>query len=295
MRIHRRLRKLDQLFLVAVMAVLLLAQIVAQDSRPSSQSRPGTQSKPDPARKDDPPPDTGGDPIKIDTQLVQLDVTVVDQKNNPVFNLGKNDFTVFEDRIQQVINSVSREEVPLSFGIVVDTSGSMRSRLQTVSDAARDLFKQMRADDECFLTQFKTETELVSGFSSDPVELDKSLDQLFTSGGTALLDAIIATSDYAQNNGKRRRKAIIVISDGLEKNSGVKEKEVIKAIKENEVQLYLIGLLDEEDKKSFFGSSSNRKAQNLLSGLADDSGGRAFFPKSLSEIPGISLRLLGKR
>jgi len=261
---------------------------------------PGTQlqsekSKSSDRRRDTQPDersqDPSANPIKIDTQLVQLDVTVIDQKNNPVLNLNKNDFTVYEDKVQQSINSVSREEVPLSFGIVIDTSGSMRKRLQTISDAASDLFKLVRPDDECFLTQFKTEAELVQGFTNDQSQLEHSLGELFTSGGTALLDAIIATSDYAQQKGKRRRKAIIVISDGLEKNSSAKEKEVVSAIKENDVQLYMIGFLDEDGSKSFFGASASKKAQQLLSRLADDSGGRAFFPKGLAEIPAIAAQI----
>lgn|GEM_PF-417060 len=299
MRIRRRLQRFVHFALLCVMAAALPVQIAAWDLIPP-QSRPGTQQNGNPSKgserrpgtqPDDQQQNPGADRILIDTQLVQLDVTVVDQKKNPVLNLNKNDFTVYEDKVQQAINSVSREEVPLSLGIVVDTSGSMRKRLQTVSDAARDLFKEIRQDDECFLTQFKTETELVQAFTNDHQKLEKSLDELFTSGGTALLDAIIATSDYAQQNGKRRRKAIIVISDGLEKNSAVKEKEVINTIKENDVQLYLIGFLDGDESKSFFGGSPSHKAQQLLNRLAEDSGGRAFFPESLNEIPGIAAQI----
>ncbi len=230
--------------------------------------------------------------IKLDTDLVLLDVTVVDPNNNPVFDLKKEDFSVFEDKIKQNIEGVSREEVPISFGLVIDTSGSMRSKLQTISDAALDLIKQMRDDDEAFVSQFKAEPELVQDFTSDRRELEDALGELFTSGGTALLDAIIATSDYAQEKGKQRRKALVVISDGLEKNSSVKEKEVMEAIKENEVQVYLVGFIDEDDdSKSFFGKSPAKKAKDLLQRLADDSGGRAFFPKDLSEMPAIAARI----
>ncbi len=219
---------------------------------------------------------------------------MVDQDNQPIFDVKKEDFTVFEDKIKQTIDSISREEVPLSFGVVIDTSGSMRAKLQTVSDAALDLIKQMRADDEAFLSQFKAEPELVQDFTSDKRELEEALGELFTSGGTALLDAIIATADYAQEkantrDGQRRRKALIVISDGLEKNSSVKEKEVLEALKEDEVQVYLVGFIDEEDEgKSLFGKSTSKKAKELLSRLAEDSGGRAFFPKELSEMKAIA-------
>jgi len=230
--------------------------------------------------------------IKLDTDLVLLDVTVVDQNNNPVFNLKKEDFTVFEDKIKQTVESVSREEVPVSFGMVIDTSGSMRSKLQTVTDSALSLVKQMRQDDEAFVASFKAEPELVQDFTADRRELEEALSQLYTSGGTALLDAIIATADYAQEKGHRRRKALVIITDGLEKNSSVKEKEVMDAIKEDEVQVYLVGFIDEEmDEKSLFGRSSGKKAKDLLSRIADDSGGHAYFPKDISEIPAIAAQI----
>lgn len=230
--------------------------------------------------------------IKLDTDLVLLDVSVVDITNNPVFDLKKEDFAVYEDKIQQTIEAVSREEVPLSFGMVIDTSGSMRSKLQIVSDSALDLVKQMRQDDEAFLAQFKAEPELVQDFTTDRRELEDAIGELFTSGGTSLLDAIIATADYAQEKGKRRRKALIVITDGLEKNSSVKEKEVMDALKEDEVQVYLVGFIDEEDsEKSYFGKSPAKKAKDLLTRLADDSGGRAFFPRDVSEMPAIAAQI----
>ena len=230
--------------------------------------------------------------IKLDTDLVLLDVSVVDITNNPVFDLKKEDFAVYEDKIQQTIEAVSREEVPLSFGMVIDTSGSMRSKLQIVSDSALDLVKQMKQDDEAFLAQFKAEPELVQDFTTDRRELEDAIGELFTSGGTSLLDAIIATADYAQEKGKRRRKALIVITDGLEKNSAVKEKEVMDALKEDEVQIYFVGFIDEEDSdKSYFGKSPAKKAKDLLTRLADDSGGRAFFPRDVSEMPAIAAQI----
>ena len=231
----------------------------------------------------------GEDRIKIDTDLVNLDVTVVDQNNNPVFNLKKEDFSVFEDKVKQTIESVNREEVPVSFGMVIDTSGSMRSKLQTVTDSAVSLVKQMRQDDEAFVASFKAEPELVQDFTSDRRELEDALGELYTSGGTALLDAIIATADYAQEKGKRRRKALVIFSDGMERNSAFTEKEVIEAINENDVQVYLVGFVDEEaEEKGVYGDSSLQEAKRLLSLIADDSGGRAFFPKNINEIPAIA-------
>jgi len=230
--------------------------------------------------------------IKVDTDMVLLDVTVIDQNNTPFMNLKKEDFSVFEDKVKQTIESVSREEVPVSFGLVIDTSGSMKPKLQTVSDAAVSLVKQMRLDDEAFVASFKAEPELAQDFTSDRRELEDAIGKLYTSGGTALLDAIIATADYAQEKGKRRRKALVIFSDGLERNSSVKEKEVMEAIKANEVQVYLVGFIDlEMEENRPFGKSPAKKARDLLSGIADDSGGRAYFPKDVGEIPTIAAQI----
>ncbi|MCI0336280.1 MAG: VWA domain-containing protein [Acidobacteria bacterium] len=288
MKGHRELKKIFLTLLACTVLSSTLFQIVAQDLPIPSQPKPSAETKSDQQKKTE---ESGVEAIKINTELVQLDVTVIDQNNSPVYGLNEEDFTVYEDKVKQVISSVNREEVPISFGIVIDTSGSMRAKLQTIADAARDLIKEMRRDDECFITQFKSEAEIVHEFSSDKRVLEDSLGELFTSGGTALLDAIIATCDYAHEKGKRRRKAIVVISDGLERNSAAKEKAVMEAVKENEVQVYLVGFIDDEESISFFRKSPGKKARQLLGRLADDSGGRAFFPKDLGEIPGIAAQI----
>src|SRR5215475_4551686 len=226
------------------------------------------------------------------THLVSLDVTVVDQNNNPVLNLEKGDFSVYEDKIKQTIDKVGREETPISLGMVIDTSGSMRSKLKTVSEAALLLIKQMRQDDEAFVAPFNAEAELALDYTSDRHELEEAISELYTRGGTALLDAIIATADYAQAKGRHRRKALIIFSDGLENNSSVKEREVMEAIKADEVQVYLIGFIDEEmEERSLFGRSPAKKARDLLTRIANDSGGRAFFPKDISEVPAIAAQI----
>jgi Ca-activated chloride channel homolog len=251
----------------------------------------GDQRKRPPQRQETQPQDAGGESIKIQTELVQLDVKVTDQNGRPVSGLRKDDFAVYEDRVSQIIESVSAEEAPVSMGLVIDTSGSMRPKLYTVADAARDLIRQMRRDDEAFLVQFKTEVDLIQEFTSNRRELEDALGELYAGGGTALLDAIIATADHAQEKGRRRRKALVVITDGLDKNSSMKEKEVIEAMKEDEVQVYLVGFVDEEESGGFFSRSPAKKAKELMIRLAEDSGGRAFFPTDVSEMPAIAARI----
>ncbi|HEX5080627.1 MAG TPA: VWA domain-containing protein [Blastocatellia bacterium] len=285
--------------IITLLSLSAIREAGAQDPPRPPEPKPAPQREDAKARKGDKRQGAQADEqivdkqsvIEIKTDLVQLDVTVIDQNGLAIMDLQKDDFTVYEDKVKQKIENVSREEVPVSFGMVIDTSGSMKTKLQTVSDAAVSLVKQMRADDEAFLASFNTESELVQDFTNDRRELEDAIGQLYTLGGTALLDAIIATSEYANDKGKQRRKALVVISDGLEKNSSVKEKEVMEAIKEYEVQVYLVGFVDEDEEKSLFGKSPAKKAKDLLSRLAEDSGGKAYFPKDVSEIPAIAAQI----
>ncbi|MFM8393694.1 MAG: VWA domain-containing protein [Acidobacteriota bacterium] len=299
MRRSRRFKLLETI-LGAAFVLFALLLVVAQDppQPPKPKPRPVEENPQDKrgarrqgAQADDQKLDRDNT-IKVSTDLVILDVSVIDQNNNPIFDLKKEDFQVYEDKVLQPIEDVSRAEVPVSLGLVIDTSGSMRSKLQIVTDAALGLVKQMRTDDEAFVSQFKAEPELLKEFTSDRQELEEAIDEMFTSGGTSLLDALIATADYSHEKGKHRRKALIVITDGLERNSSVKEKEVLDSMKEDEVQIYLVGFIDEEDDtKSFFGKSPAKKARELLTRLADDSGGRAFFPRDIAEMPGIAAQI----
>jgi Ca-activated chloride channel homolog len=300
MRHREQVRVIIVLALACACPALTIGLATARNSplpppaRPVNQRRGGQQKKAPQrreARAEGQSQDTGGESIKIPTEMVQLDVKVTDQTGRPVPGLTKNDFVVYEDKVSQSIESISGEEAPVSMGLVIDTSASMRPKLYTVSEAARGLIGQMRLDDEAFLAQFKTEAELVQEFTSNRRELEDALGQLTVNGGTALLDAIIATADHAREKGKRRRKALVVITDGLEKNSSTKEKEVIEVMKEDEVQLYLVGFVDKVEPGDLFGRSPAKKAKDLLIRLAEDSGGRGFFPTDASETPAIAAQI----
>ena len=266
-----------------VTAIILGAAFAVAPSQPAPQT---PEQKPRPTTEQDP-----SEAIKIDTELVQLDLRVFDRHLAPVYGLNKDDFSVLEDQVRQTIESVSSEEVPLSLGIAVDTSGSMRTRLQAIIEAAQVLIRELRPVDEAFLVQFKTEVKLVQDFTADQKKLDDALGELYCSGGTALLDAIIETSTHAQLKGKQRRKALIIISDGLEKNSTAKERAVLESIKQNEVQVFMVGFLDDPDSGSPAARWQNKKGKDTLGNLAEDSGGRAFFPKAVEEMPKIAAQI----
>ena len=293
MKIRKNSRRHTIFLPLCLITGSLLVQIDAQE-RPRilySDLRRKQEKKDQQKKNDRGQEESGLETIKIPTEMVQLDVSVTDKDNNPVTTLGKYDFTVFEDKVKQVIESVNYQNVPLSMGIAIDTSGSMRTKYFTVKDAAKILIKELRFTDECFISQFKLEAELIQSFTNDKRRLLESLEDIYIGGGTSLLDAIIATTDYAHEKGARRRKAIIMISDGLEKNSANKEKQVLQAVKENEVQLYLIGFIDKDENKSFFSFSVNKRAKRLLQRLADESGGRAFFPEAIGDMPAIAARI----
>jgi len=225
------------------------------------------------------------DILQLRTELVLLDVTVVNENNQPVKDLKQELFQVYEDRILQKIEFFNREEVPVSIGLVIDTSGTMRSKLERVIKASINFVKQSRPKDELFLIDFKEEPTLVEDFTDDIGAIQDALNDLVASGGTALLDAIVVAAEHAHKNGKHRRKALVVVSDGLEEDSYYKKEQVIDKLREADVQVYLVGFTNDLDSSgALFRRSQKSRAEKLLKTIADDSGGRAFFPKDVSEI-----------
>jgi Ca-activated chloride channel homolog len=305
----RLLIKSTSILFVCLLILFSIVQVSAQKQTRSATAKPTTKPTPQPTLQqfrivvpknlqtppvgkiDEQPIDVSGEIVKIDTGLVQLDVTVIDQTNTPVYDLDKENFTILEDKIPQVIESVNREETPISFGLVLDASGSMRSKLTAVTASVQDLLQEMKSDDEGFVAQFQFRTELVQPFTTDKSKLKNALDTLVPDGGTAMLDAVINTSEYVTKTGKLRRKALIIISDGVERDSLSREKEVMDAIKESEAQVYFIGFIPDEESSSSLSVDANLKARSLLTRLADESGGRAFFPQDVTEMDAIARQI----
>jgi Ca-activated chloride channel family protein len=232
------------------------------------------------------------DTIKLGRTLVLLDVTVVDPSNKPVMDLKQDEFTVTEDKIPQKIEFFSREQVPVSLVFAIDTSGSMRPKLDTVVKASTNLVKEGRRDDEMAVIHFKDEPELLEEFTGDVNDVIDTLNGLVASGQTAMLDALYLAADYANKEGKNRRKAVVLVTDGLDKDSVYKFNEVVEHLRETDVQIYLIGFINDLDKDSgLFKKSQKEKAESLLTRLAEETGGKAFFPKELSEVHPIAQQI----
>ena len=239
--------------------------------------------------RDETPVGKDDDTLHLGTDLVLLDVTVVDPANKPAMDLKEGDFAVTEDKVPQKIEFFSREQVPVSLVFAIDTSGSMRPKLDTVVKASTNLVKESRPHDEMAIIEFKDQPELLEEFTGDVNDVIDTLNGLVASRQTAMLDALYLAADYASKEGKNRRKAVLVVTDGLDNDSYYKFNEVVSHLREIEVQVYLIGFINDLDKDSgLFKKSPKEKAESLLTKLAEETGGKAFYPRELSEVHAIA-------
>ncbi len=246
----------------------------------------------------EPPDEIGeGETIKINADLVQLHVRVIDRNNRPINNVPQSDFHVFEDGVRQPIEGFSREEVPISYGLAVDTSGSLRAQLATVVEAGKTIINANRPGDETFLVRFvgRDNTETVQDFTSNKESLMDALENMYIEGGqSAVVDAVYLSAEHVAEYRKgddsdRRRRALIVITDGEDRNSFYNQEQLFARLREEDVQIFVIGFVNELDKEAgLIRKSPREKAVNLINKLASETGGRAFFPESLSELPRIA-------
>lgn len=263
---------------------------------------------PPPVLKEKPSPTPEGgeeiDPesvVKINTELVTLNVRVIDRNNRPVSNLREQDFRVFEDGAPQPIDSFSQEEVPISYGLAVDTSGSLRSQLLSVIDAGKTIINSNRSGDETFLVSFisSDKIETIQDFTPSKDLLIDGLDSLYVQGGqTAIIDAVYLSAEHVSEYKKgddtdRRRRALILITDGEDRNSFYKQEQLFAKLREEDVQIFVIGFVNELDKDGgLIRKSPRERAVNLINKLATETGGRAFFPQALSELPEIANQII---
>ena len=236
--------------------------------------------------------------IKIDTELVNLNVRVVDRNNRSINDLQQKDFKIFEDGNLQQIDFFSKSEVPTNYALVIDNSGSLRQQLDKVIEAGKILVNTNRPDDETMLIRFvgRDKISIEQEFTPNKADLNDALDNLFVEGGqTAIIDAVyLAVENVEQYEASkkiddRKRRALILVTDGEDRNSFYNEKQLFDLLKESEVQIYVVGFVDELSKESgFIGKSPQSKAKAFLERLAADSGGKAYFPTSTAELPGLA-------
>jgi Ca-activated chloride channel family protein len=220
--------------------------------------------------------------FKLDTQLVPLYVSVVDKNGKMVTNLPQSAFKVFENNVEQTLKIFNREDVPVSMGIIIDNSGSMREKRPKVAAAALELIKASNPQDEVFIVDFNDVAYLDAEFTSNIKKLEQVLDKIDTRGGTAMRDAISMSIDYAKEKGKKSKKVLLVITDGNDNTSNETLEQLVRKARQSEVLIYSIGLLNDEEPRE------GKAAKRALNELAIASGGLSYYPKTLGEVESIT-------
>ena len=217
-----------------------------------------------------------------ETRLVPLNVTVTDKSGRLVTTLPQSAFQVFENGAPQQIKLFKREDVPVSMGLIIDNSGSMRDKRQSVEAAALALAKDSNPLDEMFIVNFNDESYLDADFTSDVKLLEQGLTKIDSRGGTAMRDALRMAAEHLKAKAKRDKKVILVVTDGNDNASNMPLEALVRLAQQNDVLIYAIGILGDEDRKEA------KKAQRSLNILAESTGGQVFYPKDLTEVEKIA-------
>ena len=216
--------------------------------------------------------------VAVDVDLILFNISVTDSRGEQVGGLTQNDFRVTEDGHPQKITLFRAEDVPASIGLIIDNSGSMRTRSAEVAEAALGFVNASNSDDELFTINFNEKVYLGLPdsilFSHDMNQLRSALLRNAASGLTALYDALSTGLEHLKLS-RRDRKALVALSDGGDNASHCKLDDVVRLAHESSATIYTIGLYEVENPDRNPGA---------LRRISSRSGGRAFFPKSPKEL-----------
>jgi len=216
---------------------------------------------------------------------VELNASVFDGGGRRVDTLDRDAFHVYEDGVPQTISSFRHEDLPVSIGLLIDASGSMYDKRAAVDQAAVDLIKLSNPADEEFLVDFSFEAYIDQDFTSDVSKLAQGLTYIKSSGGTAMYDALVASADYLTKNAKHPKQVLVIVTDGEDNASSATLEQAIRRIQDLDGPvIYSIGLLFGEDTDK----RESRHARRVLEQISEETGGQAYFPKSLKEVDGIA-------
>ena len=245
-----------------------------------------------------PKPTPDDEIIKVDTELVNLNVRVIDRNSRPVNDVKQSEFKVYEDGVLQQIDYFSRSEVPTNYALVIDNSGSLRSQLEKVIEAGKILVNTNGPMDETAIIRFvgREKISIEQPFTTNKSDLNESLDNLYIEGGqTAIIDAVylavenVEEYQRSQSATDKKRRAIILVTDGEDRDSYYNEKQLFDLLRESEAQIYVVGFVGDLSKEGgFIGKSPQGKAKAFLERMATETGGKAYFPAGASELPAVA-------
>jgi VWFA-related protein len=223
--------------------------------------------------------------LETEATEVRLPASVVDGEGHMVQTLGQSAFQVYEDGVRQQITSFRHEDTPVSMGLLIDSSASMFDKREAVEQAAMNLVRLSNPKDQEFLVDFSTKAYIDVGFTRSIERLRHGLTYVTTSGGTAAYDAMVASADYLAKGAVNEKKVLVVITDGEDTASRTTLEQTVRRIQQLDgPTIYCVGLLFGEDTDKLEAARS-RKA---LEQLAEQTGGVAFFPKSLRDVDGVA-------
>ncbi|MEW6362844.1 MAG: VWA domain-containing protein [Acidobacteriota bacterium] len=253
---------------------------------------------PSPSPTPKPTPKPEDEEIRIDTELVNISVRVVDRNNRPIGNLQKSDFKVFEDGVEQQIEFFSKGEVPTKYTLLVDNSGSLRQLIDQVIEASKIMIAANRPGDETSVIRFisSDKIEILEEFTQNKNDLNDALENMYIEGGqTAIIDAIylaVEKLNQSQPKGKdaeRTRQAIVLITDGEDRASYYNENQLAELLKESDVQIYVIGFVNLlSSEKGFISKSPQGKAKAFLERIAGQTGGKVYYPAGGADLNSIA-------
>jgi len=223
-----------------------------------------------------------GGTIKVDVNLVVLHTTVMDDRQRFAEGLKQENFRVFEDKVEQKLSVFKREDVPVSMGLVIDNSGSMRDKRPRVNEAAITLVQASNPQDEAFVVNFNDDfyLDLDKDFTNSVPELKEALERIDSRGSTALYDALIGSLDHLKKASKDKR-VLLLVTDGEDNTSHNSLEKTIRELQRTDTVVYTIGLLGEENKKNA------KRARKALEQIAQASGGLSFFPENVEDVHNI--------
>ena len=228
--------------------------------------------------------------FRAGVDVVSLNVTVTGTDSRFVTGLNQEDFVVYEDGVQQEVNFFTRTQLPIALALLIDTSASMDDSMSTAQDAAIGFSRRLRPEDLAEIIDFDSRVEILRVFTNDVDELEAAIRQTSAGGSTSLYNALYISLKELKKAPLRvedvRREAIVVLSDGEDTSSLVTFEEVLDLSKRSKTAIYSIGL-QSSDRRSRAARTGFREADFVLRQLAQETGGRAFFPKEVDDLPEI--------
>ena len=220
-----------------------------------------------------------------DAYEVRLNASVLDGSGKSIQTLTQSAFKVYEDGVPQTLTSFRHEDLPVSIGLLIDSSGSRYDKRLAVDKAALDLVRLSNPKDEEFLVDFSSEAFIDQDFTSNLDKLQQGLSYIKSSGGTAAYDALVASADYLTKNAKNPKQVLIIVTDGEDNASSATLEQAIRRIQDLDGPvIYCVGLLFGEDTDK----RESKHARRVLESIAEQTGGTAYFPKALKDVDAIA-------